>query len=359
MPEERFEERTESATPRRREEARERGHVARSPDLSSAVILLAAVIALNFLGKDLIGALMSITKSIFADMSTVDLNRDNIYVYLLTYSYVVFKSFLPFLIVILVFAVGINILQVGFIFTPVPMTLDVERLNPIEGIKRMFSLRGVIRLSAGLFKIAAIGCVVVWTVWSERFNLFGLVDMVFQDIANYLASVSILLAMRVALVLLVLAILEYGYQRWQYEADLKMSKPELKEELKRFEGDPKIRERRRSIQRQLAMQRMMKQVPKATVVITNPTEIAVALRYEVGEMDAPVVVAKGKGYIAEKIRNLAAENDIPIIERPPLARALYKMVEVGQIIPSDLYAAVAEVLAYVYKIKGMATGIPA
>src|SRR6185295_8875298 len=162
------------------------------------------------------------------------------------------------------------------------------------------------------------------------------------------------LSLRAALVLLVLAVFEYGFQRWQHERDLRMSKREIREELKRYEGDPRIRERRRAIQQQLALQRMILGVPNATVVITNPTHLAVAVRYE-KSMEAPVVVAKGAELLARRIREAAQDHGIPIVERKDLARALYRSVDVGQSIPPDLYQAVAEILAYVYRLKGLAT----
>ena len=354
MPEDSFEEKTEPATPRRRQEARERGHVARSTDLNSAVILLAAIIALNFFGKSLAEGMLITSNYIFEHLGTIDIDRNNISGFFYSGMYVVIMSVLPFLIIITVFALAINLLQVGFVLNSEPLTPNLDRLNPISGLQRLFSLRGFIKLLAGMFKVLAVGTVLFMTIWSERFRLLALVDMDFRQIVEYIVEISLLLSLRAALVLIVIALLDFGYQRWQYEKDLRMSKFEIKEEMKRLEGDPKVRERRRVIQRQLALQRMMQKVPKATVVITNPTEIAVALQYEKGEMDAPIVVAKGMGLIAERIRNIAVENSIPIIEKPPLARALYKMVEVGQVIHPDLYEAVAEVLAYVYKLKGMA-----
>jgi flagellar biosynthetic protein FlhB len=215
----------------------------------------------------------------------------------------------------------------------------------------MFSLRSLVRLLMGVFKLAALGTVLLLTVWAERFNILNLVDQEFIQIVKYLIELLFVLAFRAALVILLIAILDYGYQRWQYEMDLRMSRQEVKEEMKRYEGDPKIKRRRYAIQLRLAMQRMLQRVPRATVVITNPTEIAVALEYEQERMEAPVVVAKGTGYVADRIRAIAMEYEIPIVQRPPLAQALYKATEVGQVIPFELYEAVAEVIAYVYRLK--------
>jgi len=196
--------------------------------------------------------------------------------------------------------------------------------------------------------------VVLWTLWAERIRLVELSGLGFEQILGVAVDLMLTMSLRGALVLLVLAIADYGFQRWQYERDLRMSKRELREELRRYEGDPAIRERRRAIQQQLALGRMMLGVPGATVVITNPTHLAVAIRYE-KSMDAPLLADKGAEQLARRIRESALENGVPIVERKDLARALYRSVDVGQSIPPDLYQAVAEILAYVYRIKGIAT----
>jgi flagellar biosynthetic protein FlhB len=257
--------------------------------------------------------------------------------------------------VIVVAAVAVNLAQVGFLFVAEPMAPNLDRIDPIAGLGRMFSARSVARLLMGLLKVVLVGIVVTLTIWAERSRLVGLLGHGFEEIVKYGTGMMLTVALRAVLVLLTLAILEYGYQRWQYERDLRMSKQEVREELKRFEGDPKIRERRRAIQRRLAMQRMMQRVPKATVVITNPTHLAVAIEYRKDEMEAPVVVAKGAEHLAQRIREIALDHGVPVIERRDLARALYKAVEVGQTIPVELYQAVAEVLAYVYRLKGLST----
>lgn len=351
MAEERFEERTESATPRRRQEARERGHVSKSIELSSAVILLAGVIALNVFGPQLVGGLKTLMIDVLGNLQDYDFTADNARTYFVAFGYVAGMAIMPVVVTIVVFALSINIVQVGFIFTGATLTFDLSKLNPVSGFQRMFSMRGFVRLTMGLFKVAVVGGILYWTMWGERYNILAVLDKDFTEIVKYMVEIIFLLSMRAALALLLLALFDFGYQRWQYEKDIMMSKQEVKEEYKRLEGDPKIRERRRAIQRQLALQRMMQKVPKATVVITNPTEVAIAIQYKEG-MDAPIVVAKGMGFIAQRIRDIAGEHGIPIVERPPLARMLYKIVEVGGQIPYDLYKAVAEVLSYVYQLKG-------
>jgi flagellar biosynthesis protein FlhB len=351
--EERDEERTEPATPRRREEARERGQVARSADLSSAVILLAAVLALQFLGRPMIGGIFASAASVLQGLALVDGEPGSLMTHFGGAFTAVLLGFLPFVGIVLAAALAANLLQVGFLFTSGPLTPDLDRLNPISGIGRIFSLRGLMRLVAGLLKLAIVGLVVFWTLWAERLQLVQLSRLGFEEILGVAVDLMLLLSLRAAVALLVLAIFEYGFQRWQHERDLRMSKQEVREELKRYEGDPRIRERRRAIQQQLALQRMLLGVPQATVVITNPTHLAVAIRYE-KSMEAPVVVAKGAEQLARRIRETALEHGIPIVERKELARSLYRTVDVGQSIPAGLYQAVAEILAYVYRLKGFA-----
>jgi flagellar biosynthetic protein FlhB len=351
MAEERNDDRTEPATPKRREEARERGHVARSQDLSSATVLLAAVTALWFFGRGLSGGIAAAAVGVFERLGEVDGSQENLLLHFGGAFTAVLLGFLPFLAVVVVAAVGINLAQVGFLFATEAIAPNLERLDPVAGLGRILSFRGLARLAAGLLKVAVIGLVVGWTIAAERPRLAGLGDLAFESVVAVAVELMFTISFRAALALLVLAVLEYGYQRWQYERDLRMSKQEVKEELKRYEGDPRIRERRRAVQRQLALQRMMQQVPKATVVITNPTHLAVAVRYEQASMQAPQVVAKGAELLAQRIRELAHEHGVPVVEKKELARALYGSVEVGQSIPAELYQAVAEILAYVMRLK--------
>ncbi len=354
MAEERDEERTEPATPRRREEARERGQVVRSADLSSAVVLLAAVLSLRFLGKSMLGGIFASASSVLAGLADVDGEQGNLLLHFGGALTTVFLGFLPFIGIVLAAALAANLAQVGFLFTTRPLTPDLDRIDPVSGLGRLLSLRGLMRLAGGLLKLSAVALVVGWTLWVERVRLLELSGRGFELIAGVAADLMLSLSLRAALALLVLAVFEYAFQRWEFERDLRMSKREVREELKRFEGDPRIRERRRAIQQQLALQRMMLGVPKATVVITNPTHLAVAIQYE-QSMDTPVVVAKGAENLALRIREAALDHGVPVVERKDLARALYRAVDVGQGIPADLYRAVAEILAYVYRLKGLPT----
>ena len=352
MPEERYGERTEPATPRRRQEARERGHVARSQDLSSAGVLLAAILAMKWFGADMMAALSDLSRNILAEAGRFEVSALNIRGYGIIGGLAAGRVLLPILLAVMAAGMGVNLLQVGFLFTAAPLEFRLDRMNPISGFARIFSYRGVVRLVSVVLKMAIIGTIVWMTLQDREEAFLSLMDMDVQEIMRYLLAVAWALSIRVGLALLAFALIDYGYQRFQYEIDLRMSRLEVQEELKRLEGDPEIKRRRRRIQRNLALQRMMAGVPKAAVVITNPTELAIALEYDPADHDAPRVIAKGAGYIAERIREIAGENGIPIVRKPDLAQVLFRTVEVGRTIPVELYKAVADILAYVYRITG-------
>lgn len=351
MAEERDGDRTEPATPRRREEARERGQVARSADLSSAVVLLAAVLGLRFAGRPLLESLFASTSGVLGGLGNIGDDPAMVMNQFGGLFAAVLMGFLPLAGIIVAASVAVSLAQTGFLFTAEPLKPDLDRVNPVSGLGRLFSLRSLARLFGGLLKLSIVGLVVGWTIWAERGGLVELSGRGVEQVSGITVDLMQTLSLRAAIALFVLACFDYGFQKWQYELDLRMTKHEIREELKRFEGDPKIRERRRSIQRRIALQRMMAGVPQATVVITNPTHLAVAVRYEQA-MDEPVVVAKGADMMAARIRGHAMEHGVPIVERKELARALYAGVEVGEAVPSGLYKAVAEIIAYVYRLKG-------
>ena len=258
---------------------------------------------------------------------------------------------MPFLAILVVVALGAGFLQAGFLFSAEPVTPKLERLDPAAGFGKIFSLRGFVRVATALLKLLAIIAVVGFTIWNERVLLLALPNRELPEIAHRILELSFLVSMRTVIALLILAALDYGVQRIQYERELRMSRREVKEELKRYEGDPKIRERRRAIQRQIGLQRMIHLVPEASVVIANLTEVAVALKYEPERMAAPMLVAKGIASLAQRICETALEHGVPVVERPDLARAIHRRVEVSGPIPGDLYPGAAEVLAYVDRVK--------
>ena len=242
-------------------------------------------------------------------------------------------------------------LQTRFLIAPKALKIDFSRLNPVEGLRRMFSLRSVMEFLKNILKIAFIGVIAFSFLRSEWDNFFLMPFLSLEESTKRMLYDIFQIALRCGVALLAIGVFDYFYQRWEFERSIKMTKQEVKEEYKEVEGNPEIKRRQRQVMTEIMRRRMLQEVPEATVVITNPEHIAVALKYDIDEMEAPVVVAKGAGEIAQKIKQIARENDVPIIENPPLARAIYKMSEIGDEIPMELYRAVAEVIAQVYRMK--------
>ncbi len=353
MPEHEVGDRTEEATPRKLQEARSKGRVARSPDLSAALILLGVVVVLKLWGRYPLEALLTFTRGALGNMDVGTMGPREVCTYFGGAGLFVFRAMMPVIGGLVFIAFLGNVLQTGFVFSGEPMVLKLERLNPVEGMKRLLSKRGLVRLMASLFKVSVVALVAYFTIRSQFDVHTELTGASVGQIFAFVMRCTLTLVLRIGVALLALALLDFLYQKWQYKQDMRMTKQEVRDELKRMEGDPLTRDRRRRMQRHIAMQRMMQDVPKADVVVTNPTEIAVALRYEARRTTAPTVLAKGKGLIAAHIREIARENEVPIVERKPLAQALYKMCDVGDQIPVDLYQAVAEVLAFVYELNRM------
>jgi flagellar biosynthetic protein FlhB len=352
MPEQDRESRTESATPRRRQEARERGQVARSADLSSAMMLLAGLLFLRFYGPFLLDRLSSLAIQVFGWMGEPGEEGREAFHHIWQLAAALAVMLLPLMLFLAVIGLAINWLQFGFIWSGQPLKLSLDKLNPINGAKRMFSARGLAMLVSCMLKIS-VGVLVFWLRlrW-EIGRIMLLPDLMPGGVLASICGMLFRAGLELVILLLVLAVADYFFQRFQYERDLRMTQQEVREELKRMEGDPAIRARRRAIMRRMVMQQMMRKVPEAQVVITNPTHIAVALRYQPEELAAPEVVAKGQRLVAERIKEIAREHKVPVVENKPLARALFKAVDVGQQVPAHLYEAVAEVLALVYGLSG-------
>ncbi len=351
MPEDTGQERTEQATQRRREETRRRGQVARSPEVNSAVMLLAGFAGLLVFGGWILVRFQDLFVRFFTGASTVLLSPLAVRGLALEILWRYLVLLLPLFAVMAAAGILVNVLQIGFLFTGEPLQPRWEKISPVEGFRRIFSRRSLEALVRDIVKIVVVG----WIGYSAftRFlpAIMTVGDQTVGGIFTFTASAIFDIVLRILVGYAVLAVLDYGYQRWEYERSMMMTPQEVREELRQTEGDPLLRARIRSVQRELARRRMMEEVPKATVVITNPVEIAVALSYEAG-MGAPTVVAKGRRRIAERIREIAVEHDIPIVENIVLAQALFKAVDIGRKIPPDLYTAVAEVLAYVYRLRG-------
>ena len=344
MPEESYEERTERATPRKRQKAKEKGQVARSRDLSSIAGMGGIILIMYFAGEHFINILADTTAGILGFRYGRDL-PDVIKVAFINAAHVT----LPVFIISITMVMLTSVIQGGFVLRP--LRFETSMLNPVEGFKRMFSLKGLTELIKSLLKFIIGGWVIYYVIKKDLEILPTLMAMEI----GYLAKTSAILIFKALIIafmyFLVVGFVSYALEKWQYERSLRMTKQEVKEEHKEVEGDPLIKSRIRSVQREIARRRMMQEVPNATVVITNPTHIAVALRYEEKKMIAPKVVAKGAGIVAEKIKEIAMKHNVPIVEDRSLARALFKL-ELDSFIPEELYVAVAKILAYIYKMRG-------
>ncbi len=346
------EDKTEPATPKRREEAREKGQVAKSREISSIATLLVGVLFFYLFGGAMGRNLLSVTHHFLAKSGTTHLSQEGAYHLAQEAIWGLALSALPLLLLVLLAGVAANILQIGFLVSFHPLMPKLSKLNPIAGARRLISKGALMELGKAMAKIALVAYISYSTIRAEWDFLPSLALMSVGDTVSYFTGVSLRLGLRTGVVLLVLAALDYAFQRHEYEMNLRMTKQEVRDEWKQREGDPLIKAKVRQVQRELARRRMMEAVPKADVVVTNPSHYAVALSYEREEIEAPMVVAKGAGYIAEKIKEIARAHGVPLVENPPLAQALYKQVPLGAVIPVELYRAVAEVLAYVYRLKG-------
>ena len=338
------------ASPRKIEQAREWGQVAKSQDLSSAVTLLVALLGLLAFGPQAMRQLLLATRYYLSQAHAIDLRWEPAIPFAAHGVMYIAVAVVPLMLVIMAGGIAVNVAQVGIVFSSQAITPKIARINPFTGFQRFFSLRTFVELVKSLVKLSVISYV-VWL--SVRYRVDEIVSLISSSPAYAAQTTWALLTTiwwRIALVMLAIGLLDFAFQRWQYLQDLRMTRQEAQEELKQLEGDPKIKQRIKAIQRQMAMQRMMADVPEADVIITNPTTYAVAVRYDVGNMDAPHVIAKGARLQAERIRSIAVEHDVPIVERAGLAKTLYRTLEIGQAVPEHLFKVVAEVLAYVYQI---------
>ncbi len=345
-------ERTEEPTPKRRDEARKKGQFAKSRYLIPAATLIALAVALRFGGEELMVRMERCLVAFFGaagngkQLATEDL------IELSTQAGLLFAPILlPFFGTVVLVGLGSGFVQTGFVMAAEPLRFDLSRVSPVAGFRRLFSLEAAAELVKAVLFIVGLGVLGGVYLYSDLPALVSLSDLTAEDIILYASREGAVLTAWVIAAMGALAGLDYLYQRWRTEAQLRMSRQEVKEEMREQEGDPQLKGRLKSLRQKMSRRRMTAEVAKADVVITNPTELAIALRYRAGEMSAPRVLGKGAGYIAEKIREIAREKGIPIVENKPLARLLYRQVDVGQDIPEMLYRAVAEVLAYVYKLR--------
>ncbi|MGG1661403.1 flagellar biosynthesis protein FlhB [Brevibacillus sp. NRS-1366] len=345
-------EKTEKATPKKKQDARKKGQVAKSQDLSASIALTAFFFLLMMLGSSMLGTFQNLMRESLITYTSWQVNEENLRLMVIQIAFEAVKIVGPILGLSFLVAFAVNYMQVGWHVSAEPLQMKLEKLDPIKGAKRIFSLRSLVELFKSLLKISA-GIYVAYTIlWNTKEQVVQLSLKSLGNVLSFTAGEVAKLGIYLGLLLFILAVLDYAYQRYEHEKNLRMSKQDLKDEHKQAEGDPLIKGKIRERQRSMAIRRMMQELPKADVIITNPTHFAVAIRYDASAMSAPTVVAKGQDYLALKIREVAKKHRIVTMENKPLARALYSQVDIGQQIPEELFKAVAEVLAYVYKLQG-------
>ncbi|NEU29357.1 flagellar biosynthesis protein FlhB [bacterium LRH843] len=345
------EEKTEKATPKKRQDQRKKGQVAKSSDLNTAIILLLVFLFLWLFGGMLGQTLLNLLKHTFQTYLLMDVTEEN---FMAMFYEIIMESalvLLPIMLIAMLAGVLASFMQVGALFAPEAIKMQLSKLDPIKGAKRIFSVRALVEFVKSLLKISFAGVVVYIIIWTNLEDVMLLSQMSVADGFYLIARLTATLGISVAILLLILAVPDYLYQKYDHEKQMKMSKKDIKDEHKNIDGDPMVKSKRKQKQMEMAMQRMMQEVPNADVVITNPTHFAVVLKYDEEKADAPIVVAKGVDFLAQKIKGIAKENEIATVENKPLARALYHQTNIGDQIPEDLFKAVAEILAYVYRLK--------
>src|SRR4051794_30870789 len=346
-----FGDKTHEATPYRRQKAREEGQVVRSQDMASAGLLIVGLLILWYFSRSLADSFGRLTSEHLGGEAWLNIDSKTAVHHAFVLASRLAVSVLPILGLLVLAAIIAHLGQFGFLFLPQKVALDWQRINPLQNYGRIFSLTNAVHLGFGLLKVILIALVAGICLWGERGRLMNLASESSGEIAAYLLYVLLWTSLKIGGSLAVLALFDYGYQYWKHEQDLRMTTQELKEEIKTQQGDPQIAARRKQLQRQMVLRRLSTIVPRADVIVTNPTELAIALQYDPEKMPAPIVLAKGAGVLAQRIRRLALENSVPIVERKELARVLYATVDIGKQVPAEQYAAVAEVIRYVYQLK--------
>lgn len=344
-------EKTEEATSKKLQDARKKGQVARSRDISLTFTLLAATLMFLVFGDFLIEQLKIIMINGFKSTTITELSESSVFSIILSYIGKGLLIVILFAAIIMIVGVAANIAQTGFIKTSEPLKPDFKKMNPINGFKNIFSMRSIVSLFKNILLISVIGFVAFKFYTSTLDDVMRISLLSIDKIPSMMISIGVKLFSLIGLAMVVISLGDFVYQKWKYKKDMRMTKQEVKEEYKQMEGNPEIKSRRREKMRELSRRRMMAEVPNATVVITNPTHISVALKYEEGEESAPKVVAKGADNVALKIKEIAIDNKVPVVENKPLARMMYSQVELESEIPVEMYAAVAEILAVVINEK--------
>lgn len=344
---------TEEATPKKREEARKKGQVAKSTEINTAFLFLAAFASMGMFGSYMMASFKQLFAQTFDSITSIEtfyeprhlgVNISNMFLSII-------KIAGPVVLVILIAGLLASFIQVGWDPSLEPMSPKFSKLSPLAGFKRMFSSQSLMELGKAVFKLGILGTVIYSRIKDEIPTFMTLMDMSLSQILGYVGELVVSIGLRIGMIFLLMAVVDFAYQKYKFEDSIKMTKQEIKDEHKQSEGDPQIKSKIKQKMREMSMSRMMDSVPEADVIITNPTHYAIAISYNPEEGTAPIVTAKGADYIAEKIKERAAEHDIEIVENKPLARTLYAVVEIGHEIPPELYQTVAEILAFIYNLK--------
>lgn len=344
-------EKTEKATPKKRQDERRKGKVAKSQDVNTAILLLFAFIVLIVFGpfmKDTMTALYTHTFTEFIHWEVTENTVQQIFIGATAEAA---KMLAPVMLIAIVAGFSSNLLQIGFLFTTEPLKFDLKKIDPIKGAKRIFSVRALVELLKSMFKIIFIGTITFTVIWIYKDEMMMLAFKTAESALGFFGTVTGIMGIAATIALLLLSVFDYAYQRYDFEKNMRMSKQDIKDEHKNVEGDPLVKSKLREKRQQMATSRMMSEVPNADVVITNPTHFAVAVKYDEEKADAPYIVAKGVDEIALKIKEVAGANDVATVENRQLARSLYSAIDIGDVIPEAFFQAVAEVLAYVYKLE--------
>ncbi len=348
---------TEKATPKKRQDLRKKGQVMQSRELPSTLILLIMFISVRIFGNFIYQESKSVFHLFLTETSAYNLQDPSEIMRLVTFTALeIVKMSAPFFAIAMIMGALGTYVQIGFLFTTEPLKPKFSNLNPFKGLKKIFSSRSLFELIKSIAKVTLVGWIAWTSIRGEFTNMMRLMDLEIGPLTLYLINASLDIAIKICFSLLAIAAVDYFFQWRKHEKEIRMSKQEIKEEYKQVEGNPEIKSKIKQKQREISMRRMLKDVPKADVVITNPTHYAIAIKYDPNKMSAPYVLAKGVDFMAQRIKEVAKENKVHTMENRPLAQALYNTVEVGEAVPPELYKAVAEVLAFVYSLQGKKPG---
>lgn len=344
---------TEKATPKKRQDLRKKGQVMQSRELPANLILLIMFVSVRIFGGFIYQECRSVFNMFFTESSVYNLQDPTEIMRIVTYAVIeIAKMSAPFFIIAILIGTLGTYVQIGFLFSFEPLKPKFSHLNPMKGLQKIFSSRSLFELGKSLAKVILVSWIAWSSIQAEFTNMMKLMDLEIGPLTMYLINASLDIAIKICFSLLFISAMDYFFQWRKHEKEIRMSKQEIKEEYKQMEGNPEIKSKIKQKQREISMRRMLKDVPKADVVITNPTHYAVAIKYDPEKMSAPYILAKGADFMALRIKEVAKENKIHTMENKPLAQALYKSVEVGAAVPPELYKAVAEVLAFVYSLQG-------